>query len=152
MGKISRKWEKIIAWSANVIMILAILLMWILTSVGFESLAGFNPAFKEALDASIRQGAYNDPLMLLFIGTSDITTDTVLAGISFALKVSLWLMIVALVIAIIASFAMKARKFAGVLFILAGILSLPTIGFFVAAFYWIVAIMLFVRKEKPSTI
>lgn len=148
MEKISRKWERIIAWVANVIMILASLLMWAFTTVGFDNLSSFNPQFKEALDASIRQGAYNDPLTMMFIGTSDVTSDAVFSGISFALKVSLILMLVSLVFGIIASFTMFKRKFSATLFIVAGIFALPTIGFFTIVFYWLVALLLFIRKDK----
>lgn len=150
MTKISRKWEKILAWTANLLLVLSTLIMWLLSTMGFDTLASFNPLFKEALDVSIRQGAYNDPFMMMFIGTGDVTADAVLTGISFALKVSLILMVISLVLAIIASLVMSKRKFSAVLFILTGLLVLPTLGFFTIAFYWLVAILLLVRKDKSK--
>lgn len=150
MEKISRKWERIIAWTANVLMILSALFMWLISTTGFETLASFNPQIKDALEISIRQGAYNDPLMLMFVGTSDVTTDAVLSAISFGLKVSLVFMLISLVLAIIASFAMSKRKFSAILFIIAGVVALPTIGFYTIAFYWLVALLLFVRKDKST--
>lgn len=144
--QISRKWEKIIAWTSNVLLLLATLLMWALTSLGFNQLASISPLLQNIIDASIRQEAYENPLMLALLGTSGGATDMVLTGVSFLLKLSLILMIVALFLTFIASFAMRKRKFSAILFVLAGLIALPTIGFFTSPLYFVVAILLLVRK------
>lgn len=147
MKKFSRKWEKIIAWTANILMAILALLVWGLYTIGIDGLKN-DRAFKESLDATIRQGSFDSQGMRMLLRTDNVTADSFILAMEFLLKGSLGFMVAALVIALIASLVMKARIFSAVLFILAGVLSLPTFGFFLAVLYWIVAIILFIRKEK----
>ena len=63
------------------------------------------------------------------------------------------LLIVLVVVALLATFLMKKRILSGVLFlVLAIVVAAGTVGLLVPVylFYFIVAIMLFVRKESPE--
>ena len=63
------------------------------------------------------------------------------------------LLIVLVVVALLASFLMKKRILSGILFLLLAIVvAIGTVGLLVPVylFYFIVAIMLFVRKESPE--
>ena len=63
------------------------------------------------------------------------------------------LLIVLVVVALLATFLMKKRILSGILFLLLAIVvAVSTIGLLVPVylFYFIVAIMLFVRKEKTE--
>lgn len=63
------------------------------------------------------------------------------------------LLIVLVVVALLASFLMKKRILSGILFlVLAIVVAVGTVGLLVPVylFYFVVAIMLFVRKERPD--
>ena len=63
------------------------------------------------------------------------------------------LLIVLVVVALLATFLMKKRILSGILFLLLAIvIAIGTVGLLIPVylFYFIVAIMLFVRKERPE--
>ncbi len=63
------------------------------------------------------------------------------------------LLIVLVVVALLASFLMKKRILSGILFLLLAIVvAVGTVGVLIPVYllYFIVAIMLFVRKENPA--
>ena len=69
------------------------------------------------------------------------------------LKIYSSLLIVLVVVALLATFLMKKRILSGVLFLLLAIVvAVGTVGVLIPVylFYFIVAIMLFVRKERPE--
>ena len=69
------------------------------------------------------------------------------------LKMYSVLLIVLVVVALLASFLMKKRILSGILFlVLAIVVAVGTVGLLVPVylFYFVVAIMLFVRKERPD--
>ena len=69
------------------------------------------------------------------------------------LKMYSVLLIVLVVVALLATFLMKKRILSGILFLLLAIvIAIGTVGLLIPVylFYFIVAIMLFVRKERPE--
>ena len=69
------------------------------------------------------------------------------------LKMYSVLLAVLVVVALLATFLMKKRIFSGILFLLLAIVvAIGTVGVLIPVylFYFIVAIMLFVRKENPQ--
>ncbi|MBU0278162.1 MULTISPECIES: DUF4064 domain-containing protein [unclassified Gemella] len=144
MQKFSRKWEKICAWIANIIMILfSTLLAFVVFSGELSDLVNsqeFKGAFEEGLRSSNRASTNYDLNFLL----SSITTF---------LKIYTIIIVVITVLAIIFSFLMKKRILAGVLFLILAILTfLVTVAwlFPVYILYLVVAIRLFIRKPNDD--
>ena len=137
MKSINRKIEKTLAWIANIILILVVILMY----------TGF---FKRQLEA-----IFLTPEFLRFSLSSFADTIflyTKIDGYSliefFIIIIKLSALLIAL-LALLATFTMKHRIFSGVLFLflaimLAGITSGVAVPVYLL--YFIVAIMLFVRK------
>jgi hypothetical protein len=133
----SRKIEKTLAWIANIILILVVILMY----------TGF---FKRQLEA-----IFLTPEFLRFSLSSFADTFFLYTKIDsysliefFIIIIKLSALLIAL-IALLATFTMKHRIFSGVLFLLLAImLAGITSGVAVPVYllYFIVAIMLFVRK------
>ena len=133
----SRKIEKTLAWIANIILILVVILMY----------TGF---FKRQLEA-----IFLTPEFLRFSLSSFADTFFLYTKIDsyrliefFILIIKLSALLIAL-LALLATFTMKHRIFSGVLFLflaimLAGITSGVAVPVYLL--YFIVAIMLFVRK------
>lgn len=133
----SRKIEKTLAWIANIILILVVILMY----------TGF---FKRQLEA-----IFLTPEFLRFSLSSFADTFFLYTKIDsysliefFIIIIKLSALLIAL-IALLATFTMKHRIFSGVLFLLlaitiAGITSGVAVPVYLL--YFIVAIMLFVRK------
>ncbi len=145
MKPFSRKIEKILAWIANVIMILV---------TGLISLAAFSGQLEAALQQPQLSFAISslameqEVAMVLSTSGMSITTFLVLVVKIYAITA-----IVTLVLALIASFVMKARIVSGILFLIsAGIVALMTVGFLIPVYllYFVVAIMLFVRKAPKQ--
>ena len=137
MKSINRKIEKTLAWIANIILILVVILMY----------TGF---FKRQLEA-----IFLTPEFLRFSLSSFADTFFLYTKIDsysliefFIIIIKLSALLIAL-LALLATFTMKYRIFSGVLFLfLAIILAGITSGVAVPVYllYFIVAIMLFVRK------
>ena len=133
----SRKIEKTLAWIANIILILVVILMY----------TGF---FKRQLEA-----IFLTPKFLRFSLSSFADTFFLYTKIDsysliefFIIIIKLSALLIAL-LALLATFTMKYRIFSGVLFLflaimLAGITSGVAVPVYLL--YFIVAIMLFVRK------
>ena len=145
MKPFSRKIEKILAWIANVIM----MLVTVLISLG---------AFSGQLETALRQPELEqmlarllqDPAMKSLMDSTRMDIVTLLAT---AVKIYAVVAIVVVVLALIASFTMRARFVSGILFLIAAALvGLMTVGFLVPVYvlYFIVAIMLFVRRPPKN--
>ena len=137
MKSTNRKIEKTLAWIANIILILVVILMY----------TGF---FKRQLEA-----IFLTPEFLRFSLSSFADTFFLYTKIDSYSLIELFIIIIKLsallivLIALLATFKMKYRIFSGVLFLflalmLAGITSGVAVPVYLL--YFIVAIMLFVRK------
>ena len=147
MKPFSRKIEKILAWIANVIVIL----MTGLVSLG---------AFSGQLETALQQPQLKPMLSALaaeqgvsaFLASSGMSITTLFVT---AVKVYAVVAIITLVIALIASFTMKARIVSGILFLISAIvIGVMTVGILLPVYllYFIVAIMLFARKAPKNPV
>ena len=133
----SRKIEKTLAWIANIILILVVILMY----------TGF---FKRQLEAIFLTPEFVKFSLSSFVDSFFLYTkiDSYSLIEFFIIIIKLSALLIAL-IALLATFTMKHRIFSGVLFLLLAImLAGITSGVAVPVYllYFIVAIMLFVRK------
>ena len=137
MKSTSRKIEKTLAWIANIILISVVVLMY----------TGF-------FDRSL-EGIFLTPEFIRFTSSSFVETFLIYTGMEFYRMIELFIILIKFsalltaVIALLATFTMKYRIFSGVLFLLlaiaiAGITSGVAVPVYLL--YFIVAIMLFVRK------
>ena len=145
MKSFSRKIEKILAWIANVIMILV---------TGLMSLGAFSGQLETALkQPELEQMLYNllqDPAMKSLMASTRMDIVTLLAT---AVKIYAVGAIVVVVLALIASFTMRARIVSGILFLISAVLvGLMTVGFLLPVYllYFIVAVMLFARRPPKN--
>ena len=146
MKPFSRKVEKILAWIANVIMILV---------TGLLSLGAFSSqlttAFKQKEFEPILYNLLQDPGVESLLKSSGLDIVSLLV---LLVKIYTVVAIVALLLALIASFAMKARIVSGILFLLSAIvIGVMTVGILLPVYllYFIVAVMLFVRRPPKNT-
>ena len=142
MKPFKRTVEKVLAWIANVILI-------VLT--GFLAYGSF---FKVSVlkDNQEFLNLFKDELAKNPNGVN-LSAEQLLDYTIQGLKMYSVLLIVLVVVALLASFLMKKRILSGILFLLLAIVvAVGTIGLLVPVylFYFIVAIMLFVRKESPE--
>ena len=147
MKPFSRKVEKILAWIANVIMILI---------TGLLSLGAFSSqlvtAFKQKEFEPILYNLLQDPGVESLLKSSGLDIVSLLV---LLVKVYTIVAIVALLLALIASFAMKARIVSGILFLISAIvIGVMTVGILLPVYllYFIVAIMLFARKAPKNPV
>ena len=147
MKPFSRKVEKILAWIANVIMILV---------TGLLSLGAFSSqlatVFKQKEFEPVLYNLLQDPGVTSLLKSSGIDIVSLLV---LLVKVYTIVAIVALLLALIASFTMKARIISGILFLLSAIvIGVMTFGMLLPVYllYFIVAIMLFVKKAPKDPI
>lgn len=142
MKPFNRRVEKVLAWIANVILI-------VLT--GFLSYGSFfkisvlkdNQEFLNLFKQEIAKNPNGVNL------SAEQILDYTIQG----LKMYSVLLIVLAVVALLATFLMKKRILSGILFLLLAIvIAVGTVGVLIPVylFYFIVAIMLFVRKERPK--
>ena len=133
----SRKIEKTLAWIANVILILAVVLMY----------TGY---FDRPLE-----GIFLTPEFVRFHYSSLVESFLIYTGMEFYRMIEIFIILIKFstllmaLIALLATFTMKYRIFSGVLFLLLAIVIVGiTSGVAVPVYllYFIVAIMLFVRK------
>ena len=142
MKPFNRRVEKVLAWIANVILI-------VLT--GFLAYGSFfkisvlkdNQEFLNLFKQEIAKNPNGVNL------SAEQILDYTIQG----LKMYSVLLIVLAVVALLATFLMKKRILSGILFLLLAIVTaVGTVGVLIPVylFYFIVAIMLFVRKERPK--
>lgn len=142
MKPFKRTVEKVLAWIANVILI-------VLT--GFLAYGSF---FKVSVlkDNQEFLNLFKEELAKNPNGVN-LTAEQILDYTIQGLKIYSVLLIVLVVVALLATLLMKKRILSGILFLLLAIVvAVGTIGLLVPVylFYFIVAIMLFVRKEKTE--
>ena len=142
MKPFKRTVEKVLAWIANVILI-------VLT--GFLAYGSF---FKVSVlkDNQEFLNLFKEELAKNPNGVN-LTAEQILDYTIQGLKLYSVLLIVLVVVALLATLLMKKRILSGILFLLLAIVvAASTIGLLVPVylFYFIVAIMLFVRKEKTE--
>ena len=142
MKPFKRTVEKVLAWIANVILI-------VLT--GFLAYGSF---FKISVIKDNQEflNMFNSELEKNPNGVN-LSAEQILDYTIQGLKIYSSLLIVLVVVALLATFLMKKRILSGVLFLLLAIVvAVGTVGALIPVylFYFIVAIMLFVRKERPE--
>ena len=142
MKPFNRRVEKVLAWIANVILI-------VLT--GFLAYGSF---FKVSVlkDNQEFLNLFKEELAKNPNGVN-LSAEQLLDYTIQGLKMYSVLLIVLVVVALLASFLMKKRILSGILFLLLAIVvAVGTVGVLIPVYllYFIVAIMLFVRKENPA--
>ncbi|WP_299323072.1 DUF4064 domain-containing protein [uncultured Gemella sp.] len=142
MKPFKRTVEKVLAWIANVILI-------VLT--GFLAYGSF---FKVSVlkDNQEFLNLFKEELAKNPNGVN-LSAEQLLDYTIQGLKMYSVLLIVLVVVALLASFLMKKRILSGILFLLLAIVvAVGTVGVLIPVYllYFIVAIMLFVRKENPA--
>lgn len=147
MKTYSRKVEKILAWIANVIMILV---------TGLLSLGAFSSqlatAFKQKEFEPILHNLLQDPGVASLLKSSGLDIVSLLV---LLVKIYTVVAIIALVLALIASFTMKARIVSGILFLISAVvIGIMTVGILLPVYllYFVVAIMLFARRVPKNPI
>ena len=139
MPEFKRTWEKVLAWIANIVLLLvtglaaAVSFSGVITTVKND--AGFKQAFMNAMQQE---------------RVVDYDYDAVMMFVESGAKVWTVIFIIATVLALIATFTMKSRVLSGILFLITAIIvGIASIGvlILVYALHFIVAILLFVRKE-----
>ena len=142
MKPFKRTVEKVLAWIANVILIV---LTGVLAYSSFFKISVLkdNPEFLNLFKSELEKNPNGVNL------SAEQILDYTIQG----LKMYSALLIVLVVVALLATFLMKKRILSGVLFLLLAIvIAIGTVGVIIPVylFYFIVAIMLFVRKERPE--
>ena len=142
MKPFKRTVEKVLAWIANVILIV---LTGVLAYSSFFKISVLkdNPEFLNLFKSELEKNPNGVNL------SAEQILDYTIQG----LKMYSALLIVLVVVALLATFLMKKRILSGVLFLLLAIVvAIGTVGLLIPVylFYFIVAIMLFVRKEKTE--
>ena len=142
MKPFKRTVEKVLAWIANVILI--VLTGFLAYSSFFKiSVLKDNPEFLKLFKSELEKNPNGVNL------SAEQILDYTIQG----LKMYSVLLIVLVVVALLATFLMKKRILSGILFLLLAIvIAIGTVGLLIPVylFYFIVAIMLFVRKERPE--
>ena len=142
MKPFKRTVEKVLAWIANVILIV---LTGVLAYGSFFKISVIkdNPEFLNLFKSELEKNPNGVNL------SAEQIIDYTIQG----LKMYSVLLIVLVVVALLATFLMKKRILSGILFLLLAIvIAIGTVGLLIPVylFYFIVAIMLFVRKERPE--
>ena len=142
MKPFKRTVEKVLAWIANVILIV---LTGVLAYSSFFKISVLkdNPEFLNLFKSELEKNPNGVNL------SAEQILDYTIQG----LKMYSVLLIVLVVVALLATFLMKKRILSGILFLLLAIVvAIGTVGVLIPVylFYFIVAIMLFVRKENPQ--
>ena len=142
MKPFNRRVEKVLAWIANVILIV---LTGVLAYGSFFKISVLKDN-QEFLNLFKQEIAKNPNGVNL---SAEQLIDYTIQG----LKMYSVLLIVLVVVALLATFLMKKRILSAILFLLLAIVvAVSTVGLLVPVyiFYFIVAIMLFVRKERSE--
>ena len=142
MKPFNRRVEKVLAWIANIILIV---LTGVLAYGSFFKISVLKDN-QEFLNLFKQEIAKNPNGINL---SAEQLIDYTIQG----LKMYSVLLIVLVVVALLATFLMKKRILSAILFLLLAIVvAVSTVGLLIPVyiFYFIVAIMLFVRKERPE--
>ena len=142
MKPFNRRVEKVLAWIANIILIV---LTGVLAYGSFFKISVLKDN-QEFLNLFKQEIAKNPNGVNL---SAEQLIDYTIQG----LKMYSVLLIVLVVVALLATFLMKKRILSAILFLLLAIvIAVGTVGLLVPVyiFYFIVAIMLFVRKERSE--
>ena len=142
MKPFNRRVEKVLAWIANIILIV---LTGVLAYGSFFKISVLKDN-QEFLNLFKQEIAKNPNGVNL---SAEQIIDYTIQG----LKLYSALLIVLVVVALLATFLMKKRILSAILFLLLAIVvAVSTVGLLVPVyiFYFIVAIMLFVRKERSE--
>ena len=142
MKPFNRRVEKVLAWIANVILIV---LTGVLAYSSFFKISVLKDN-QEFLNLFKQEIAKNP-------NGVNLSAEQILDYTIQGLKMYSVLLIVLVVVALLATFLMKKRILSGILFLLLAIvIAIGTVGLLIPVylFYFIVAIMLFVRKERPE--
>ena len=142
MKPFKRTVEKVLAWIANVILIV---LTGVLAYGSFFKISVLkdNPEFLNLFKSELEKNPNGVNL------SAEQIIDYTIQG----LKMYSVLLIVLVVVALLATFLMKKRILSAILFLLLAIVvAVSTVGLLIPVyiFYFIVAIMLFVRKERSE--
>lgn len=142
MKPFKRTVEKVLAWIANVILIV---LTGVLAYSSFFKISVLkdNPEFLNLFKSELEKNPNGVNL------SAEQILDYTIQG----LKMYSVVLIVLVVVALLATFLMKKRILSGILFLLLAIvIAIGTVGLLIPVYllYFIVAIMLFVRKERPE--
>ena len=146
MKPFKRTVEKVLAWIANIILIVI---------TGFLAYGSFfkisvlkdNQEFLNLFKSELEKNPNGANLNGVNLSAEQLLDYTIQG-----LKMYSVLLIVLVVVALLATFLMKKRILSGILFLLLAIVVVVgTVGLLVPVYllYFIVAIMLFVRKERP---
>lgn len=137
MKSSSRKIEKTLAWIANIILILVVVLMY----------TGF---FDRPLE-----GMFSTPEFIRFTSYSFVETFLLCTRMEYYRMIEIFIQLIkfsvllSALIALLATFNMKHRIFSGVLFLFLALMiagMATEVAFPVYLLYFIVAFMLFIRK------
>ena len=147
MKPFKRTVEKVLAWIANIILIV---LTGVLAYGSFFKISVIkdNQEFLNIFKSELEKNPNGANLNGVNLSAEQILDYTIQG-----LKIYSVLLIVLVVVALLATLLMKKRILSGILFLLLAIVvAVGTIGLLVPVylFYFIVAIMLFVRKEKTE--
>ena len=147
MKPFKRTVEKVLAWIANVILIV---LTGVLAYGSFFKISVIkdNQEFLNIFKSELEKNPNGANLNGVNLSAEQIIDYTIQG-----LKMYSVLLIVLVVVALLATFLMKKRILSGILFLLLAIvIAVGTVGVLIPVylFYFIVAIMLFVRKERPK--
>ena len=147
MKPFKRTVEKVLAWIANVILIV---LTGVLAYGSFFKISVIkdNQEFLNIFKSELEKNPNGANLNGVNLSAEQIIDYTIQG-----LKMYSVLLIVLVVVALLATFLMKKRILSGILFLLLAIvIAIGTVGVLIPVylFYFIVAIMLFVRKEIPQ--
>ena len=142
MKPFKRTVEKVLAWIANIILIV---LTGVLAYGSFFKISVIkdNQEFLNIFKSELEKNPNGVNL------SAEQILDYTIQG----LKMYSVVLIVLVVVALLATFLMKKRILSGILFLLLAIvIAIGTVGLLIPVylFYFIVAIMLFVRKERPE--
>ena len=147
MKPFKRTVEKVLAWIANIILIV---LTGVLAYGSFFKISVIkdNQEFLNIFKSELEKNPNGANLNGVNLSAEQIIDYTIQG-----LKMYSVLLIVLVVVALLATFLMKKRILSGILFLLLAIVvAVGTVGVLIPVylFYFIVAIMLFVRKERPE--
>ena len=142
MKPFKRTVEKVLAWIANVILIV---LTGVLAYSSFFKISVLkdNPEFLNLFKSELEKNP----------NRVNLSAEQILDYTIQGLKMYSVVLIVLVVVALLATFLMKKRILSGILFLLLAIvIAIGTVGLLIPVYllYFIVAIMLFVRKERPE--
>ena len=147
MKPFKRTVEKVLAWIANIILIV---LTGVFAYGSFFKISVIkdNQEFLNLFKSELEKNPNGANLNGVNLSAEQIIDYTIQG-----LKMYSVLLIVLVVVALLATFLMKKRILSGILFLLLAIVvAVGTVGVLIPVylFYFIVAIMLFVRKERPE--